>query len=66
MKKKTHSNIPLDNSYGPKEKNNPGEFPFTNGIYSEMYILEIWTGVTLNEQNGQNALKMVKVKNGQS
>ena len=27
-------------------------------IYSELYILEIWTGVTLTGQSGQNARKM--------
>ena len=43
MNKKTNSNIPLDNSYGPKDKNNPGEFPFTNGIYPEMYRKRLWT-----------------------
>ena len=43
MNKKTNSNIPLKNSYGSKNKNNPGEFPFTNGIYPEMYRQKLWT-----------------------
>jgi len=43
MNKKTNSNIPLDRTYGSKEKNNPGEFPFTNGIYPEMYRQKLWT-----------------------
>ena len=43
MNKKTNSNIPLNKSYGSKDKNNPGEFPFTNGIYSEMYRKKLWT-----------------------
>ena len=43
MNKKTHSNIPLNKSYGSKEKNNPGEFPFTNGIYPDMYRQRLWT-----------------------
>jgi len=43
MNKKTNSNIPLKNSYGPQDKNNPGEFPFTNGIYPEMYRQRLWT-----------------------
>ena len=43
MNKKTNSNIPLDTSYGPKENNKPGEFPFTNGIYPEMYRQRLWT-----------------------
>ena len=43
MNKKTNSNIPLEVSYGPKEENNPGEFPFTNGIYPEMYRKRLWT-----------------------
>ena len=30
-------------------------------IYSEMYILEIWTGVTLIRQSGPSAGKMVLV-----
>ena len=43
MNKKTNSNIPLQNAYGPKDKNNPGEFPYTNGIYPEMYRKRLWT-----------------------
>jgi len=43
MSKKTNSNIPLESSYGPKKENNPGEFPFTNGIYPEMYRKRLWT-----------------------
>ena len=43
MNKKTNSNIPLQNAYGPKDKNNPGKFPYTNGIYPEMYRKRLWT-----------------------
>ena len=40
-------------------RNNP--LHMVSWIYSELYILEIWTGVTLIQQNGPNALKMVLV-----
>ena len=43
MNKKTNSNIQLNTSYGPKDENNPGEYPFTNGIYPEMYREKLWT-----------------------
>jgi len=43
MNKKTTSNILLKKSYGPLDKNNPGEFPYTNGIYPEMYRERLWT-----------------------
>jgi len=41
-KRKTTSNIPLDNFYGDK-KLSPGEFPFRSGIYSDMYRGKLWT-----------------------
>jgi len=37
---KTTSNIELKSYYG---KNNPGEFPYTSGIYPEMYRAKLWT-----------------------
>jgi methylmalonyl-CoA mutase N-terminal domain/subunit len=37
---KTTSNINLKSYYG---KNNPGEFPYTSGIYPEMYRAKLWT-----------------------
>ena len=39
-KNKTISGIPLKKYYG---LNNPGEFPFTSGIYDEMYREKLWT-----------------------
>ena len=39
--KKTTSNIPLDPFYGKKEK--PGQYPFTSGIYPDMYRGKLWT-----------------------
>ena len=39
--KKTNSNIPLEPFYGKKEK--PGQYPFTSGIYSDMYRRRLWT-----------------------
>ena len=41
MTKKTNSNIKLKKFYGTKEV--PGEFPFTSGIYPEMYRQRLWT-----------------------
>ena len=41
MKKKTTSNIPLKPFYG--KDNQPGEFPFTSGIYQDMYRGKLWT-----------------------
>ena len=40
-KKKTTSNIPLKPFYG--KDNQPGEFPFTSGIYPDMYRGKFWT-----------------------
>ena len=40
-KKKTTSNINLKSFYGKAEK--PGEFPFTSGIYPDMYQRKLWT-----------------------
>jgi len=39
--KKTNSNINLKNFYGKSEQ--PGEFPFTHGIYPNMYNDKLWT-----------------------
>ena len=39
--KKTNSNIPLKSFYGLNKK--PGEYPFTSGIYSDMYRKKLWT-----------------------
>ena len=39
--KKTNSNIPLKPFYGDKE--NPGQYPFTSGIYQDMYRGRHWT-----------------------
>ena len=41
MKKKTTSNILLKPFYG--KDNQPGEFPFTSGIYQDMYRGKLWT-----------------------
>ena len=39
--KKTSSNIPLKPYYG--QKTSPGEYPFTSGIYTNMYREKLWT-----------------------
>jgi methylmalonyl-CoA mutase N-terminal domain/subunit len=39
-KNKTISGIPIKSYYGLE---NPGEFPFTSGIYDEMYRNKLWT-----------------------
>ena len=39
-KNKTISGIPLKKYYGLY---NPGKFPFTSGIYDEMYREKLWT-----------------------
>ena len=39
--KKSTSNIPLKPFYG--KDNQPGEFPFTSGIYQDMYRGKLWT-----------------------
>ena len=38
--KKTISDIPLKSYYG---KNSPGKYPFTSGIYPDMYLGKLWT-----------------------
>ena len=51
IRDKTQSNIPVKPVYGPKDTSNldykkdigePGEFPFTRGIYPEMYRKNLW------------------------
>ena len=42
--KKTISEIPLKKFYG---NNKPGEYPFTSGIYPEMYTKKLWTAIKL-------------------
>ena len=37
---KTSSNIELKSYYG---NNEPGKFPYTSGIYSDMYRSKLWT-----------------------
>ena len=39
--KKTTSNIYLKSFYGKHEK--PGEYPYTSGIYPDMYQRRTWT-----------------------
>ena len=41
-KRKTTSNILLDNFYGD-DKSAPGKFPFRSGIYNDMYRGKLWT-----------------------
>ena len=41
--KKTSSNIELRSFYGSSINENPGEFPFTHGIYQNMYLGKLWT-----------------------
>ena len=41
MTKKTNSNIKLKKFYG--SENPPGEFPYTSGIYPDMYREKLWT-----------------------
>ena len=41
MTKKTNSNIKLKKFYGPETT--PGEFPYTSGIYPDMYRQRLWT-----------------------
>ena len=43
MNKKTNSGIPLKSFYGPDNKEQPGEFPFTHGVYPSMYRGRLWT-----------------------
>ena len=41
--KKTNSNIELKKFYGSKNKEKPGDYPYTHGIYPNMYIDRLWT-----------------------
>ena len=41
--KKTNSNINLKTFYGSSRDEVPGEFPFTHGIYPNMYLDKYWT-----------------------
>ena len=41
--KKTNSNIELKKFYGKNQKEQPGKFPYTSGIYPNMYIDKLWT-----------------------
>ena len=43
MSKKTASGIKLKKFYGSIYKETPGEYPFTHGIYSQMYLDKKWT-----------------------
>ena len=43
MNKKTSSGIPLKSFYGPDNAEQPGEFPFTHGVYPSMYRGRLWT-----------------------
>ena len=43
MAKKTSSDIELKNFYGSSYNEVPGEYPFTHGIYPNMYIDKKWT-----------------------
>ena len=41
--KKTNSNIKLKKFYGNTRKESPGKFPYTHGIYPNMYTDRLWT-----------------------
>ena len=41
--KKTNSNIKLKKFYGKKNKEAPGNYPYTHGVYPNMYIDRLWT-----------------------
>ena len=41
--KKTNSNIELKSFYGSSGNESPGEFPFSHGIYPNMYLGRLWT-----------------------
>lgn len=41
--KKTNSNIKLKKFYGSNKQGSPGEFPYKNGIYKNMYTDRLWT-----------------------
>ena len=44
---RTDSDIPVERGYlasdGPRHPEEPGQFPFTRGIYSDMYRGRSWT-----------------------
>ena len=61
--KKTNSGINLKPFYGPNDSQ-PGEFPFTSGIYSEMYRERLWTmrqyaGFTSPEESNKRYIKLL-------
>ena len=39
----TNSNIKLNTFYGSSRDEQPGEFPFTHGVYPNMYLGKLWT-----------------------
>lgn len=41
--KKTNSNINLNSFYGSSREEKPGEYPFTHGVYPNMYLGRLWT-----------------------
>ena len=43
MSKKTSSDIKLKKFYGSLNNESPGDYPFTHGIYPNMYIDKKWT-----------------------
>ncbi|NOZ08040.1 MAG: methylmalonyl-CoA mutase [FCB group bacterium] len=43
MTKKTNSGIPLKTFYGPDSGEQPGSYPFTHGVYPNMYSGKLWT-----------------------
>jgi methylmalonyl-CoA mutase, N-terminal domain len=43
MTKKTNSGISLQPFYGPLDGQQPGEYPFTSGVYPNMYRGRLWT-----------------------
>ena len=61
--KKTSSNIPLKSFYGGKP--NPGNYPFTSGIYPDMYQGRLWTmrqyaGFTTAEESNKRYRYLLK------
>ena len=43
MNKKTSSDIKLKKFYGSSKNEKPGQYPFTHGIYPNMYCDKNWT-----------------------
>ncbi len=43
QEKKNSSGIVINHLYGPKESEQPGEFPYTRGIRKDMYRGKLWT-----------------------